>query len=371
MKFITGALTGVLLGGISLICLLALTNVSVRADGPQTAEPLPANWRIGAPLTHQNLTIFPVLSDTQATTDQFITLDQGIRSGKVKITELGADGRSRAINSRRQMSDSAEVNKLAVTNNSGKPLILIAGEIVVGGKQDRIVGEDCIIASTNKPVSLNVFCVEHGRWQAGSSVSQGRHSEGASSSAGGAGGGAFEAATVMAAPKVREKAQAKKDQGEVWSEVSQKVARNSVQTSTGTLNSVYENKRVGARLAAFERTLKVKLSAANVVGAVVAVNGELLSADVFASSRLFKAYLPKLLKSYALEAISADKADKKTVQTSDAEVFLSRVKGADTSTGAEGVYKLNEKQSDTDASFELMHTTDKSRLIHFNRVNKK
>jgi hypothetical protein len=64
-----------------------------------------------------------------------ITLDDGLRSGKVAITELGADGSSRTID-RRNLNSSAEVNRLALTNRSGKALVLIAGEMILGGRQD-------------------------------------------------------------------------------------------------------------------------------------------------------------------------------------------------------------------------------------------
>jgi hypothetical protein len=223
--------------------------------------------------------------------------------------------------------DGAEVNKVLVTNNSGKTLVLIAGEFILGGKQDRIVGHDCIVSSNNTPVPIDVFCVEHGRWQA-SSIERSRSGSGRGSN-GGMGSGepetiAFIAATeVMAAPNVRANAQAKKSQSDVWSEVADKVSKNHVSTSTGTLNSVYSDKKVSARLNDYQRAIKVKFADKNIVGAVVAINGKLLSADVFASPQLFQAYQEKLLKSYALEAISADKGKSQEVKAGDAEAFLS------------------------------------------------
>jgi hypothetical protein len=58
----------------------------------------------------------------------------------------------------------ARVNQLALINNSDRPLLLLAGEIVTGGKQDRVVGRDRIIPAHNEPVALDVFCVEPHRW---------------------------------------------------------------------------------------------------------------------------------------------------------------------------------------------------------------
>jgi hypothetical protein len=43
------------------------------------------------------------------------------------------------------MRESAQVNKLVLINNSKRPLLLLAGEIVTGGKQDRVIGKDRIV----------------------------------------------------------------------------------------------------------------------------------------------------------------------------------------------------------------------------------
>ena len=45
-------------------------------------------------------------------------------------------------------------------------MLLLAGEIVAGGKQDRVIGKDRIVPAESDPVDLGVFCVEPGRWVA-------------------------------------------------------------------------------------------------------------------------------------------------------------------------------------------------------------
>jgi hypothetical protein len=254
-----------------------------------------------------------------------------------------------------------------VTNNSGKTLVLIAGEIVIGGKQDRIVGHDCLVSSSNKPVPLDVFCVEHGRWQAAAAVGRGQGARGATETA-----VRFEPArSVMASPQVREKAQAKKDQSQVWSEVAKAERANGVSSSTGTLNKVYDDKQVNTKLEAFDKVLGPKLIGKNIVGAVVAIGGDVVSADVFANSALFQAYWPKLLKSYALQAVSSEKSIGQPVDRASAEAFLARADATSESAGKDGVYRLSERNGAADASFELESDATTRRLIHFNRVNKK
>lgn len=342
-----------------------------------TGVPVNTNWRLGSPVTFQALTVYPVITDQPEGRDDYITLDQGLRSRKVIVSEIGANGRTRRVGNGRRVSDDAEVNRLMVTNNSGKTLVLIAGEIIVGGKQDRIVGEDCVIASNNKPVPVNVYCVEHGRWTERTSFGQSRASEGGEASAVAPrppARGTFDAPATggMAAPNVRAKAQAEKSQDGVWSEVAKLERENQVSSSTGTLNKVYEDRRVSAKLSDYERAIKNKLSGKNVIGAVVAIAGRVMSADVFASPRLFQAYWPKLLKSYALEAVSSGKGDNQTIDRATAEAFLARVDAPASSEGKKNGYKLTEYQSDRDASFELeADEKGAGKLIHFNRVNKK
>ena len=376
MKAQIRVLTCVVLCSLSLACTSAGRIVEAKSESPGirravkalvTSTPARPEWRLGAPITHDNLTVFPVIADDTHGTEEFITLDEGLRSGKVTVTEIGADGRSQTIRSNQRAGDHAEVNRLMVTNNSGKTLVLIAGEIVIGGKQDRIVGHDCLVSSANKPVPLDVFCVEHGRWHAGAAVGQSQGVGGATETA-----GRFEPArSVMASPQVREKAQAKKDQSQVWAEVTKAERANGVSSSTGTLNKVYNDKQVNAKLEAFNKALGPKLIGKNIVGAVVAIGGEIVSADVFANYALFQAYWPKLLKSYALQAVSSGKSVSQPVDRASAEAFLSRADAASSSAGKDGVYKLSERNAAADASFELESDSTTRRLIHFNRVNKK
>src|SRR5262249_29642771 len=144
---------------------------------------------------------FPVVAAKVHDTSDFLTLDEGIRSGDVVVTEVG----NMHTMVRRQMPNhhppgGPQVNTLVLVNNSKRPLILLAGEIVTGGKQDRIVGKDRIIAPESDPVDLSVFCVEHGRWTE-TSQKFGYYKN------------------FMAQPSVRKQAMAEKDQTKVWAAV--------------------------------------------------------------------------------------------------------------------------------------------------------
>ena len=116
MKAPIRVLTGLVLCAFSLACSSSGRIVEAKSEGPKKrhkvrvastfTSPARPDWRLGSPFTHNNLTVFPVLADESTASADLITLDEGLRSGKVTITEFGADGRSHTIN-RRQMGDGA------------------------------------------------------------------------------------------------------------------------------------------------------------------------------------------------------------------------------------------------------------------------
>src|ERR1051326_4722716 len=195
-----------------LVCGLI---VMAAGNGGDSSLPATANdYKILAPITHGDLTIFPVVSDKVHDTSNFITLDEGIRSGDVVVTEVGnlhSTMRRRPPYQVRPYSG-AEVSRLVLVNNSKHPLILLAGEVVTGGKQDRVVGKDRIVPAESDPVDLSVFCVEHGRWTETSTNFATKGS-------------------VMLQPSIRSKAMADQDQQKVWDEVGRSKAQMSAKVA--------------------------------------------------------------------------------------------------------------------------------------------
>ena len=127
----------------------------------------PSGYKVLEPIRHGNLTVFPVVAAKSYPTGEFLTLDEGLRSGDVVVTEAGnVQGLIRRGPVAPVRHDGAQVNRLVLVNNSKRPLLLLAGEIVSGGKQDRVIGKDRIVPPESDPVDLSVFCVEPGRWVA-------------------------------------------------------------------------------------------------------------------------------------------------------------------------------------------------------------
>jgi hypothetical protein len=360
---------------VAALALLVVAGMVCRDPRPVHAgeQPSVSGYKVLEPIRHGSLTVFPVVAPRSYATGDFLTLDEGLRSGDVVVTEYG---NIRGLMRRRPVPavqrESAEVNRLVLINNSKRPLLLLAGEIVTGGKQDRVIGKDRIVPAESDPVDLSVFCVEPGRWVA---TSDHFGSSGATyrGSMGGAMTGAA-AGTLMAQPSVRAKAMGDKDQSQVWAEVrKQQQAMETVEVaaaaspvstqeiqSTSSYARVMENKDVKETVdeiaVPIERnyeSLIRQLRDRKAVGVVVAVNGRIIWADVFASTELLERYWPKLVRSYASEAV-VTRAKGGEVSSAQAEAFLGDMEGRRETIEIEpGVYRHAETNGDGFKAFAL------------------
>ena len=371
MKTILGLGTLMTLGAV-LLLVMRPTTVDAGTDAAIT------DFKVLAPISHGSLTIFPVVATKVHDTSGFITLDEGVRSGDVTVTEVG---KVHSMLRRRPQalvpSGGAEVNRLVLINNSKRPLILLAGEVVTGGKQDRLVGKDRIVPAESDPVDLSVFCVEHGRWVENS--------------------GKFDThASVMVQPSVRKQAMVAKDQSKVWDEVhnsQQNLAEvvaaapgvaggASADTAVRELNStssyatIRENKAVQKEVEnitepmqkSFESVIK-QLRDQNAVGVVVAVKGRIIWADIFASSNLLSKYWPKLLQSYAAEALTVS-GDHGEVGVKAAQMFVNDWQARHEVVESEpGLYRQTEMTGDKFKAFQLTSLLPKQNFdVHVSKM---
>src|SRR6266478_839166 len=124
--------------------------VSAAPHKAKSSQHPQGDWRILDPVVYENIAIFPVVSGSSQDTGSFLTLEEGLASGDVIVSERGAAGivRDRGVvrpTVAPQYDASASVNQLVLINRSKRPLLLLAGELVSGGKQDRIIGKDRIV----------------------------------------------------------------------------------------------------------------------------------------------------------------------------------------------------------------------------------
>ncbi len=319
-------------------------------------------YRVLAPIESGNLLLFPVVRSSGKPSGEspFLTLDEGLKNGSVEVTEAG---KVRGLVRRRDngpviIARGDEVNTLVLVNNSGKPLLLLAGEIVTGGKQDRVISKDRIVPSGSDPIDLSVFCIEPGRWVESSAAF------GASAKAPVAG--------FMVQPTVRQKAMVAKDQREVWDSVHGSLAAmaatpappgasfDGAAPATTSYAKAMQSEgfkakvdEAAAPLMKSREEIMAQLRKEGAVGVVVAVRGEIVWADLFSSTDLLARYWTKLVRSYAAESLSpGDPHAAPTV--AEAQRFLEApTGGTETSEGTVGVYRSLELKSNGIATFVL------------------
>ena len=262
--------------------------------------------QIGAPVAIENLTIFPVLGEQEQQPLELTTLDAALAKGDAVVSELG---------------DGGEVNRLYVQNKGKRPIYVLAGTVVKGGKQDRQIGQDFVIEQ-NKKVAVDAFCVEQGRWNA--------------QRAGKATGGTFATAKGLAASEVRRAAQYKRNQGEVWSKVGEVNAAHNKSAPSGTLMATLDDADVSKRRSALVQRLDAALrnteSEAAVVGLGYAVDGKVRNVRWFQSKSAFALFRASLLESAALDALTAQasgsKPEARKVEAKEVDTFIRDVDAA-------------------------------------------
>jgi len=362
------------LAGVALSAAFGFFRQSpVDAAGP--VEPARSSFRVLTPVESGNLLLFPVVQTGKLPPAPFLTLDEGIKSGEVEITEAG---RVRGLVRPRPPAGPQDgvrprpipppyrgdqVNTLVLVNNSDKPLLLLAGEIVTGGKQDRIIAKDRIVPAGSNPIDLGVFCIEPGRWTEDTATF--RASAGTSTQ------------SIMVQPMVREKAMVAKDQQEVWNSVhgaiggalqapvppSSGLAMNSPNPeSLGTTSyaRAMQNSAVSAKvdeaaapLTKSREQILQKLREEHAVGVVVAVRGQIVWADIFSDTDLLARYWTKLVRSYAAESLLEGDTHA-APSVADAQNFLAiPPEGTETSIGDVGVYRYRELRSAGSETFVL------------------
>jgi hypothetical protein len=363
-----------LIGGfLGITALGSLAFVSSGSGSPAAQPSRPeGEWRLLDPVTYENISVFPVVSSISQDTSPFLTLEEGLATGEVTVAEQGAQVMQRSRDGRPvylpSSTPSASVNQLVLINRSKRPLLLLAGELVSGGKQDRVIGKDRIVPVGAPPLPLDVFCVEHGRWTGSSQ---------------------FAAAKTIVHPSVRERAAVDQAQTKVWDSVRNgtntrapaaappaKISSDNLQAAiagngrTEAYEKIYESQAVGVSIDDFVNEVQRRFAQATsglknerVVGVVVAYGGEVAWSDIFASGDLFDHYWRKLLRSYAVEALTRP-AYRQAASRDNANEFLRRLNGREAQETEPGVYRWREIKEGQFAQIELDALQPKPVTLH-------
>ena len=103
-------------------------------------------YRLSGPYTQKNLSFYLIHREGRNAGPAPITLGEAMRRGLVKVVETGS------------------VSRLMVRNLSDREVFIQSGDIVKGGKQDRVLVASLIVPPKSGYIPIGAFCVEQGRW---------------------------------------------------------------------------------------------------------------------------------------------------------------------------------------------------------------
>ena len=253
------------------------------------------------------LGVVPILTKEVPELQVLETLESALRVGVARITETGLAG---------------EVPFLLLKNTGDRPIIILDGEEVVGGKQNRIINTTLVILA-RMSVKIPVSCIQAGRWQ---------HQRAYFDSAGSlfrARSRAVQKATVSAS--VRESGGFRSDQSAVWDEVSETLGELGVQSSTSDFLEARE--RVSHKLEEFVEAIRpIK----NQVGSIFINAQGILGLEMLGTPVLFSQVCKKVIQSFAFEVLSEPELNGASIEAARRwwdKILKSRVTGH-TSPGA-------------------------------------
>jgi len=247
---------------------------------------------------HLNLSVFPLLSPDPAP-QNYLTLDEALEQKLASISELTQAG---------------VVPELRFDNLSERPVLLLDGEELVGAKQNRVLNITILVGGFAKIV-IPVSCVERGRWHHLSREfgSAKRHMYAK----------ARAAKMAQVSRSMRTNGTRRSDQSAVWEELACKSARLGSHSTTEAMAAMYEQER--PRLEGFEQAFH---PLEKQVGAVFAINGRILGAELFDSAEVFNKLLSKLVGSYAMDAIEEPNEKGEALSEQAVTDFLSRIQSS-------------------------------------------
>jgi hypothetical protein len=271
--------------------------------------------RVAAPLTHENLSVYLLYGSDAVADAKVLSLQEALEREVAVVHET------------------SDVNMLSVENLSPEyELFIQSGDIVKGGKQDRMAATDMLLPPKSGVIPLPAHCVERGRW----------------TNRGGENAERFVRCDNFAAGRDVKYANASGQQGAVWQSVSEnqgklnKALKANVNcpTSPTSFQLTLEAPVVQAKVAEYEAALKAAgADREGVVGVVFVVNGQVTGAEVYASNALFRKAWPKLLNSAAVEAVAelTDKPAAAAPSVREVEHFLASGATPANGVGAPGV----------------------------------
>lgn len=307
-----------------ILCFLATTtkaqfnhdNLKIKSnDSNESAASSPDQFDVT--FWYKNLRLYPIQAnakfvDYNKDLGKFTLLKEAIEQNKIIIRETGATNlvgnQNQVINNNQNNQQSnysggdvgGTVNTLIAKNVSSDTIFIMAGEVVKGGKQDRVIGQDIVIAP-GEEVNLSAFCVEHNRW----TTTDGNQ-------------GQFNGYFNVSSMDIRKIVTEEKNQGEVWNKVDEHTGKNGASSETKTYTNLENSEEYQAQVNAYMEKFKSAFNGDSTIIGVIAVTGnQVIGCDLFATHQLFIDSYSNLIYSYIGYAIT----NGSEIKITNAEVY--------------------------------------------------
>jgi hypothetical protein len=200
-----------------------------------------------------------------------ITLNKALEQGLVTIQERGT-------------SSVENVHWLSLYNHSDKNIYVTAGEVLSGGRQDRMVTKDTLIMAGNKRSDLHVMCVEEERWSKKDKKFT------------------YEKKANMHLRKVLDLSG---NQVLIWNEINRQLIEDTIKNKTLSYLALGNDKKFMAKMDPYLQYFRQKLTQpdSTVLGVVCISGDKVIGTDIYAATSIFYDQLMPLLKGYIEEAV--------------------------------------------------------------------
>ena len=173
------------------------------------------------------------------------------------------------------------ISPVYVDSSTHLYIFAMAGEVLLGGYQNRMVAHDTLIRPHAQRYPLHVYCSERHRWD-------GR-------------GTTFNRSEILASPKMRHRLHSDADQDEVWRGIAGELGRSGVHSETEDYERSLSAPRIDRWFREYDPVIR-RVLRPETVGVAFLRDGMVLSVDLFCSHELLRELWPKLLRSSLLEA---------------------------------------------------------------------
>ena len=276
---------------ISLIAASCINDATFSTNkGDSKSSPLTLLKEENAAWKYENLRLYPVVASAEvaeanANLKNLKTLSEAMQTPGFRVMERKQFGRD----------GDAWYHGLTVQNKSQDTVLMLSGDIVEGGNQDRVLAHhEVILPMTVR--NVEVFCVEAGRSTYYDPSAPAAEKEAA----------AFKGYYNIASPQVRRAVQNTGNQQEVWDAVAKVTKANNAESSTKAYTALDNVSAEKARRDAYLSHLEGQFATRQDVVGVVAVCGDhVLGIDIFGNSDLFRRQYAGLLHGYVAEAAIA------------------------------------------------------------------